>query len=360
MFDEKYFEDIDSEIKGYVLGLILYNIKSHDIVKKTFVVEVSFEEDTYFSKSFIDKNREIIQEEFNKIGECHFNKNNNTLGLKINSPYVIQTIKDLLNVNKFLSVCDLDLTILFEKIKNIKIQTAFIKAYVEKYGDIQYDDNGDVKLHITFYLEDNIKHINKLNIPFEKIQLFNLSILSISDVNFIDFMGIIYKNNDIPIINYKQYKVFKKTLINNDNIIPDIKIYKTDTNAIIPFKNRESDAGYDITIIKKTKVLNNKTTLYDTGIKMKIPNGYYVEIVPRSSLSKSGYMLANSVGIIDQSYRGNIFVALTKIVEESPDLEMPFKCCQMIIRKQIYGTITEKFSEFEKTDRGNGGFGSTN
>lgn len=64
----------------------------------------------------------------------------------------------------------------------------------------------------------------------------------------------------------------------------------------------------------------NNTILYDTGIKINVKYGYYAEVVPRSSLSKSGYMLANSIGIIDNSYRNNIFVALTKINPDAPDI----------------------------------------
>jgi deoxyuridine 5'-triphosphate nucleotidohydrolase len=87
--------------------------------------------------------------------------------------------------------------------------------------------------------------------------------------------------------------------------------------------------------------------------------GYYSEIVPRSSISKSGYMLSNSVGIIDQSYRGNIMVSLTKIDSESPDIELPFKCCQLIIRKQYYANMIEVGYSFDETDRNEGGYGST-
>lgn len=71
-------------------------------------------------------------------------------------------------------------------------------------------------------------------------------------------------------------------------------------------------------------------------------------------------MLANSVGIIDQGYRGNIFIALTKIDENTPDLELPFKCCQMILKKQVYSIIKELNEDLSITDRNNGGFGSTN
>ena len=121
-----------------------------------------------------------------------------------------------------------------------------------------------------------------------------------------------------------------------------------------------SDAGYDLTIISLYKTFSNKTKLYDTGIKIDIPNGYYVEIVPRSSISKSGYMLSNSIGIIDQGYKGNLYVALTKIDDEMPDLTLPFKCCQLLIKKQIYSKFYETNEQLENSNRNIGGFGSTN
>ena len=73
------------------------------------------------------------------------------------------------------------------------------------------------------------------------------------------------------------------------------------------------------------KKINSKTTLYDTGICLDIPVGYYVEIVPRSSIVKSGYMLSNSIGIIDCSYKGNLYVGLTKICDDAIEIEYPFK-----------------------------------
>jgi dUTPase len=71
-------------------------------------------------------------------------------------------------------------------------------------------------------------------------------------------------------------------------------------------------------------------------------------------------MLANSVGIIDQGYRGNLYIALTKIDDSVKDLELPYKCCQMILKKQVYSIIEESKNDFSITDRNNGGFGSTN
>ena len=71
-------------------------------------------------------------------------------------------------------------------------------------------------------------------------------------------------------------------------------------------------------------------------------------------------MLSNSIGIIDQGYKGNLYVALTKIDDEMPDLTLPFKCCQLLIKKQIYSKFYETNEQLENSNRNIGGFGSTN
>jgi len=135
---------------------------------------------------------------------------------------------------------------------------------------------------------------------------------------------------------------------------------RVDKSAIIPYKNNISDVGYDITVIKEHKILNNNTILYDTGIKLYPSVGYYTEIVPRSSLSKSGYILSNSIGIIENTYSGNLYIALTKIEEDAPDIKLPFRCAQLIFKKQLIINIQEiTCPPSEGTTRGSGGFGST-
>jgi len=142
--------------------------------------------------------------------------------------------------------------------------------------------------------------------------------------------------------------------------LPVCSVFKADENAIIPSKAKESDAGYDLTVIREVKKLTGNVTLYDTGIKVAVPHGFYCEVSPRSSLSKSGYMLANSIGIIDRSYTGNILIALAKIDPDSPDIQLPFRCCQLIFRHQIHVEMSMTTDELNITARGEGGFGSTN
>jgi deoxyuridine 5'-triphosphate nucleotidohydrolase len=125
--------------------------------------------------------------------------------------------------------------------------------------------------------------------------------------------------------------------------------------------------GYDLTLVNLHNIItvngrfpDPQIFLYDTGIAVQPENGYYVEVVPRSSLSKTGYMLANSVGIIDPDYRGTIKIALVKTDKSSSDIELPFRGFQMIVRKAEQSTLTETFGELTNTVRGDGGFGSTN
>lgn len=129
--------------------------------------------------------------------------------------------------------------------------------------------------------------------------------------------------------------------------------------AVLPQKARATDAGYDLSVIRKVKDLNRVVALYDTGLRVRAPHGYYTEVVPRSSLSKSGYMLANSVGVIDRSYNGNIYVALAKIDDEAPDIRFPFRCCQLLFREQHNLLLQESVVNWDDTTRGTGGFGST-
>jgi len=139
-----------------------------------------------------------------------------------------------------------------------------------------------------------------------------------------------------------------------------LQVIKRNPNAIIPSKAHESDIGYDLTAISEYKRLNNGVVLFDTGISVVPENGYYTEIIPRSSLSKTGWMLANSIGIIDPDYRGNLLIALIKINKDSNDLQLPFCKVQLVVRKsEASNIIIVSDNNTNNTQRGSGGFGST-
>ena len=208
----------------------------------------------------------------------------------------------------------------------------------------------NLTLKIPYINEEFLKVIK---VPYKLVD----DNIIISKVNYIDFMGQLYVDSIEKIYNERNYVVFNEVI---GCVQPVVGFIKKDKDAISPSKTNFSDAGYDISIIKQHKVINSKTTLYDTGISLEIPEGYYVEIVPRSSIIKSGYILSNNIGIIDCGYKGNLYIALTKIADDAISIEYPFKCCQLITRKQVFSDFQEITDNSSESVRGAGGFGSTN
>ena len=139
----------------------------------------------------------------------------------------------------------------------------------------------------------------------------------------------------------------------------NLRVYCADKNAVLPTYGSEQAVGMDLTVISLEKKLGENTSLFDTGLVVYPPEGYYTEIVPRSSISKSGYVLANSVGIIDPDYTGSLKIALTKVDPSKPDLVLPCKICQIILRKIEKFHVQELAFPPPETKRGSGGFGST-
>lgn len=142
----------------------------------------------------------------------------------------------------------------------------------------------------------------------------------------------------------------------------NIQFVKKDENAVTPSRANPRDIGMDLVAIKIHKTLPNGVVFYDTGISVSPPEGYHIEIVPRSSISKTGWMLANSVGVIDPDYTGNLLIALapTSVSGQNSEfpLPLPFCVCQMVLRKAEYAEMVE-VTELNSTERGDNGFGST-
>lgn len=174
--------------------------------------------------------------------------------------------------------------------------------------------------------------------------------------NAVDFLSKLYDNSNEKLRSSHNYARYIEYL--GYSKIPQCKYIKTTSTAVAPSKNNASDEGYDLWIISIDKVISENTVRYNTHIKIRPEDGYHIEILPRSSLSNSGYILSNCTGLIDESYRGELKVPLTKIDTSLPDLQLPFKAVQMVLRKNMHFKCEES-KEFEQTQRGSGGFGST-
>ena len=144
---------------------------------------------------------------------------------------------------------------------------------------------------------------------------------------------------------------------------------KTSDLAVIPFRAGPNEIGFDLTLVRKTKELDEYTIMYDTDIIIKPPDGFYTEIVPRSSIVKTGWFQANSIGIIDPTYRDTLKVVLKRVDKNTPEITLPCRLCQLILRPVYRIVKVDKESgqhsneiivvdKLEETER-KGGFGST-
>ncbi len=139
----------------------------------------------------------------------------------------------------------------------------------------------------------------------------------------------------------------------------NIRIKKLHPNAVIPSYSKEGDAGLDLTAVTMTSVNeeNYGYLEYDTGISMEIPEGHVGLVFPRSSISHTGLILANAVGIVDSNYRGPIKCRF-KAIPNSNVYSSGDRVAQLIILP-IPQITFEEVEELSTTERGGKGFGST-
>lgn len=140
-----------------------------------------------------------------------------------------------------------------------------------------------------------------------------------------------------------------------------VKFKKLVAHAFEPSYAKPGDAGLDLTAIDCHKDHDYKFIEYGTGLSVEIPEGYVGLIFPRSSISKTPHTLANSVGVIDSGYRGEVKLRMRydenetrEYLEYSPG----DKVGQLIVLPYPQVTL-EEVKDLSTTDRGSGGFGSS-
>lgn len=120
-------------------------------------------------------------------------------------------------------------------------------------------------------------------------------------------------------------------------------------------------AGMDIraNIVEPIVLGSLERTLVPTGIKIAIPDGYEVQVRPRSGLAlKHGITLLNTPGTIDSDYRGELKIIIANMSKDSYTINPQERIGQLVLNKveQIEWKVVETLDE---TERGAGGFGHT-
>jgi dUTP pyrophosphatase len=115
----------------------------------------------------------------------------------------------------------------------------------------------------------------------------------------------------------------------------------------------------DVRAAEATSLSPGKRGLVGTGFAFAIPEGYEVQVRPRSGLAlKKGISVLNSPGTIDSDYRGEIKVILANLGEEDFIIERGDRIAQIVVAPVQRGNLVE-VDILDDTARGTGGFGST-
>lgn len=125
----------------------------------------------------------------------------------------------------------------------------------------------------------------------------------------------------------------------------------------MPHKVHDNDACYDM-YAREVRRINDNLYEVKLGVALQPEDGYRIAIYPRSSISSKGWVLANSVGVGDNNYTGEYKAYFAKVGKAPFPYKVGDRVCQMEVVS--YGQINfETVHTLKKTDRGDGGFGST-
>lgn len=153
--------------------------------------------------------------------------------------------------------------------------------------------------------------------------------------------------------------------------------YREDKNIPLPAYQTEGAACCDLHV--KSIEIKGHRMICHTGLHVALPEGYEMEIRPRSGLTKTKLIIANSPGTVDEDYRGEILVIFESIDGTNlfpyynnyinngvtNELHFPYgvgdRCAQLLIRRyeEIAWQEVDVIEELGETKRGNGGHGST-
>ena len=249
--------------------------------------------------------------------------------------------------------------------QRIEMDASFVLTHFDKDGDISVGEDGVLQFWIG---NDDVEVLHDLmkNIPYP----FSLrETISYANFNYVRPKGVYYiialGSNAVETCNWMYMNSFNDDIGRMfemmNRVFGSIKTFnymKERPDAIAPTKAHVTDSGFDLWLVNKISE-NNGVMMYDTGIAVQPPHGFYFDLVGRSSISGTGHMLANNIGIIDQGYQGTIKVALVKTSPDVPDLQLPSKIVQLIPRLWHH-MIPVETAQFGATSlRGAGGFGST-
>ncbi|MBQ7307954.1 MAG: dUTP diphosphatase [Clostridia bacterium] len=141
---------------------------------------------------------------------------------------------------------------------------------------------------------------------------------------------------------------------------PIFKVVLKNPDAVLPTFKKSGDAGMDLCSVEEKIIEPKSFCMVNTGLQFEIPNGYEIQIRPRSGLAaKHGVSVLNTPGTIDSGYRGEVQAILFNFSDVPFKVEKGMRICQMVVSKLDEFELKQVSKIDEDSDRSTGGFGST-
>jgi deoxyuridine 5'-triphosphate nucleotidohydrolase len=351
--DDYFFERLDTEAKAYLLGWIA----SDGAIQNSQISIYVHRKDTHT----LARLRDIVSP---SLPLKH--KKKDLVGFTLNSTRIVEDVCRWLEI----APGKKDSAVGFPELGDERLRWAFVRGLFDGDGSISSVDaamkrkpkGGWPSPRCT--ITSGSSRMREGVATFAKIPCYRgKNVLEWNGTNALDFLGKLYQSATISLARKHDRFLDWCSWVPGMNgpayrgRHPLFRWTKTLANAVPPSKEATSDSGFDLTLVARGDA-RGSVEFFRTGIKIQPDFGWYFDLVPRSSISKTGYMLANGVGVIDRAYVGEILVPLIKIDPNSPDLQLPIRLVQIIPRPIIAAQLIE-VDELEGTARGVSGFGST-
>ena len=144
-----------------------------------------------------------------------------------------------------------------------------------------------------------------------------------------------------------------------DDVV-SLPIKRLDPTVELPSYAYAGDAGLDLRANEDVTLQPLERRLVSTGLAVAIPEGYAGFVQPRSGLAlREGLSMANTPGLVDSHYRGELKVCAVNLDAERPiHIERGERIAQLVIQRVPVVRLVE-VDQLDETDRGAGGFGSS-
>lgn len=136
-------------------------------------------------------------------------------------------------------------------------------------------------------------------------------------------------------------------------------------NAVLPRKAHKSDYAFDCVAVTEEEVAPN-VWKYGLGLAVQIDEEdkhlherYKVAVYARSSIYKTGMILSNGVGIVDEGYTGEISAVFYHVMPSLPRYKVGDRICQIAVEGRPDFQYYIEVDELDNGDRGSNGYGST-